>query len=108
MYLELGLRPSTRFVFPDNVVSVFARHRAEVCAELAASRQRFVVSDLSIVGFSDADLAEWESAGASGLPPGFPDAARRLFPWTEPIVFRSGRYSVHQVTGPVQACWPEN
>ena len=41
------------------------------------------------------------------LPPAFPKPMAEVFPWNEPVVFRAGRYTVHQVTGPVEAVWPK-
>ena len=41
----------------------------------------------------------WEEldAVASSLPSWFPESQRRMFPWNQPIVFRSGRYFVHRI-----------
>jgi hypothetical protein len=45
------------------------------------------------------------------LPPAFSRACaawRDVFPWSEPVVFRAGRYVVHRVEGPVRRLLPEN
>ena len=41
------------------------------------------------------------------LPSSFPQQFADRYPWREPIVFRSGRYLVHRVTGPADRFWRE-
>lgn len=81
LLLDLGLRPSTRVLHFDVILSAFPRRREEVRRALATSRQCYVVSD------------------AAALPDAAASAG--LYPWNEPVVFRAGRYAVHRVTGPV-------
>ncbi len=101
LYLALNLQPSTRFVYPDNVMRCNPGHRDEVRRDLAASKQRVVVSDLYLLG-SNANLYSSESRKSPDA-----EAILRQFPWSQPILFRSGRYLVHRVTGPFDRCWPE-
>ena len=73
--------------------------------ELAASAQRYVVTDLQ---FLPADL---QSAGLlRELPEGEGGPTRRFsadlaravqtrYPWSEPVIFRAGPYPVHRDTG---------
>jgi hypothetical protein len=98
LYLELGLRPSIRYLHVDTVLKYFPRHREEVREEVAACGHRYVVSDLAAAGWTRAQAVAWARSGrplAAALPPGCGDA----FPWSEPVVFHSGRYVVHRVTG---------
>jgi hypothetical protein len=81
LYLDLDLKPSTRFPFLDMAIFVFPRHEEEIRRALAGSRQRLVVTD---------------------LPPQFQPASKDCFPWNEDIIYRIGRYAVHRVTKPVQ------
>jgi hypothetical protein len=100
LYLDLGIRPSTPtlhfdFVFPGDVLPLRER--------LNASPQRFVVADLAaVMNVSDKDLEPGTEA-APALPSRFPQEFRAYFPWSEPPVFRHGRYVVFRVTGPVAA-----
>jgi hypothetical protein len=106
LYLQLDVEPSTRFVSGIDDIVTGAPHRAKVVrAELAASRQRYVVTDLQFLaadlraaGVPQERAAEWAEGHHSVLPD-FPRAFRTRYPWTEPIVFRAGPYVVHQDTG---------
>jgi hypothetical protein len=93
LYLDLGLRPSTRYLHFGTVLDHFPSRRRQVEQELAASGQRYVVSDLRAVGLTGEQPADC------------PPSLLRLFPWSELVVFRSGRYLVHRVrpdAGPVK------
>jgi len=37
---------------------------------------------------------------ATELPPEFPDWRTDIYPWNQPVVYRSGRYVVHEVKEP--------
>lgn len=108
LYLQLDVQPSTRFVsgIEDMIVGVgSARRREMVRAELAASPQRYVVTDLQFL-MSDLQsiglLRTWE---ANGVGPGLvvPGDIRQTlkgrYPWSEPVIFRAGPYLVHRDTG---------
>jgi hypothetical protein len=108
LYLQLGVRPSTRFVSGIEDMIAGSPHRRDlVRAELAASRQRFVVTDLPFLkadlegaGLLRARTADGDGLGdAPTLAPDFPEAVRRRYPWSEPIIFRAGPYLVHRDTG---------
>jgi hypothetical protein len=36
----------------------------------------------------------------TALPPRFPAWGQDTYPWNQPVVFRAGRYFVHEVTDP--------
>jgi hypothetical protein len=80
LYQELGIHPSTPYPFLESVLVVFASHREQVFASLAASRQRFVVCDV--------DTARW----------------RESFP-REGLVFRAGRYAVYAIPAADMPAW---
>jgi hypothetical protein len=80
----------------------FPRHLEIVRRELAASPQRYVVSDLQGAGLTRVEALAERPGQPLALPPAFPPPLARCFPWNEPVVFRAGRYLVHRVTGPVQ------
>jgi hypothetical protein len=111
LYLSLGLEPSARYMHYGTAFR-FKRHTEDIRREVAASRQRYVVTDLVGLHMRMGDLlktnVQRESPGApaldgrpNGLPFWFPRSQVALFPWNQPVVFRSGRYLVHRVDGPV-------
>jgi hypothetical protein len=96
LLLDLGLKPSTPYLHFDTVLHAFPRRQQQVRRALAASPQRCVVSDLLAVGLPRGQTE-------AELPPEWAG----LYPWSEPVVFRAGRYAVHRVTGPVAPLTPE-
>ena len=83
LYLELDLRPPTRYVVLQNNLAVFAKQHGRIFDELARSRQRFLVVDV--------EIAMWKAK-----PP--PAADRR-------VVFEAGRYRVYALNGEETAGW---
>jgi len=77
LYTQLGVRPSTRYILLEADVIHFPSRRDEIRQALAASPQRYVVSD----------RREMDA----------PPRGVRLFPYSEPVVFEYGRYRVHRV-----------
>ncbi len=103
LYLMLGLKPSTRYMHFGTVLTL-KRHAGQIRDEVAASRQRYVVSDLRRMTYRTADAYAPGAGGrADRLPGWFPRSQRGVFPWNQPIVFRAGRYVVHRVENPVGA-----
>jgi hypothetical protein len=108
LYLDLDLEPSTRILYFDLAVRVFGRHRDELRQDLTASRQRFVVSDLYKIGVTPSQAVAVGSGGPLALPPAFPDFLKSRYPWSEPVVFRAGRYLVHRAEHAVGRFWNED
>jgi hypothetical protein len=92
LYTQLHVQPATRFVLLWTVFEYFPHHRDEIARALAQSPMRFVVNDFEI---NERTLAErgLQSLNLDG------DSARGRpqFPWSEPIVFREGKYRVYEV-----------
>jgi hypothetical protein len=102
LYLDLNVAPAFPYMQVDTVLLFFPQKEELLRRQLAASGQRFVVSDLQsprLMGGSEAAHAE-QPGQPLALPPGFPPEWKDCFPWSEPIAFRSGRYLVQEVTGP--------
>ena len=100
LYPMLGLEPSTRFVFLETISRLFPDQRKMIQRTLERSRQRFVVTELIESGMTEMDATAVGPAGPSAPPPAFPEGIQDTFPWSHPVVFRSGRYLVHEVTSP--------
>src|SRR4051794_11309478 len=105
LYLRLGLIPSTRFTHIDGWVYQYPSRQNTIRAELAASPERYIVSDSSYLAAQVriADLIEEQKTGpAKGvlrLSPEVPASVRAQYPWSEPIVFRAGQYALHRSAG---------
>jgi hypothetical protein len=106
LYLQLDVQPSTRFVSGIEDMIAGSPHRQDVVrAELAASPQRFVVTDLQflIADLQAAGLLQTLAVGDGALDltlsPDLPKAFRTRYPWSEPVIFRAGPYLVHRDTG---------
>ena len=97
LYLALGVKPSTPYLHLDTFRGHFPSHLQEIESAIANSGQRFLVSDLRVVGLSERQAEAAGSAGPLTLPPRIDPERLRRYPWTEPIVFRAGRYVVHEV-----------
>jgi hypothetical protein len=107
LYLDLGLRPAGRFFQFTILLEAFPRHREAVRRELEAAHPRFVVSDLVVTGMRLEPLRKHGLGPVSALPPGFPSDLAGCYPWTEPVLYRSGRYLVHRTDGRVgKLCVP--
>jgi hypothetical protein len=59
-----------------------------------------VVSDLVPVSYLDWQPPPAPSGPTSELPAGFPIWGKEVYPWNQPVVFRAGRYVVHEVRDP--------
>lgn len=108
LYSLTGNRPSTRYVFLESLSVYFPdRHRVLLHA-LSASPQRYVVSDIRALGVRGETFCP---EGSQAARVRFPPPLRDAFPWSQPVVFRAGRYLVHRVEGPLgtlerRAGWP--
>ncbi|QDV50546.1 hypothetical protein [Gimesia fumaroli] len=101
LYPELSVKPATRFVFFDSVLIFCPNHRNELYAAVKESPQKFVVTDLIDSGFNrDSALAK-SSSSEQLTPPQYPVSLKGAYPWSHPVVFRSGRYLVHKIERPM-------
>jgi hypothetical protein len=97
LYLELDRTPPVRYLFFGQAVGVYRAHRDRMIADLSSSRARYVVSDLSMSGWRPRHARRNDEEC-----PQFPKALAESFPWSEPILFHSGRYAVHQRSKPIR------
>jgi hypothetical protein len=106
LYLMIDRKPSNRFFFLPLQVKLFPRRQDEICRELTNCPQRYIVSDArhwSLQKYleQDPETGTWHFSDKA------PPALVKSFPWSEPIVYRSGPYLVHRVTGPVRKIIPD-
>ncbi len=101
LYLMLDLDPATRYMHYGTVFAI-RKQANRIADEVAASRQRYVVSDLlRMTWHKEQAYAPGADGDPLKLPKWFPVSQRDKFPWNQPIVFRSGRYLVHKVEKPL-------
>jgi hypothetical protein len=105
LYLEMNLEPSTRYSQVAATPVYFASRAEQIRGELEASRSRYVVSDLAEKMLTYEHALEEVPGEPLALPPHFPPQYLSTYPWCEQLVFRSGRYVVHRVRGPVTKFW---
>jgi hypothetical protein len=100
VYVWLNVRPAIRY--PHVITAMkFASKRDQIRREAFESPARFVVSDLIPATYLSGPLGPPPSPGpASELPAGFPAWGKDVYPWNQPVVFRAGRYFVHEVREP--------
>lgn len=98
LYLELGLKPSGRFVHWSTMRYLFPSHAEQIDDEMKDLHPVYVVTDLRCLDMWSY-LKELEAGGSDEprLPPLLKPSFARQYPFCEPIVFRSGPYCVHRV-----------
>jgi hypothetical protein len=97
LYSDLGIRPSSRYVYLACLMSYFPDQRATIRRSVIDSPQRYIVTDLRGTQLPASIINAVGPEGELSLPPGFPERARKVFPWSYPIVFRAGTLLVHRV-----------
>jgi hypothetical protein len=106
LLLWLDLEPGTRYLMfatagyrPRDPEAMLGRMNA------TTGGARFVVADLRAAALDRRQAAALNPADPLALPPDFPADLRSRYPWTEPVVFRSGRYVVFRKTRPIGPSW---
>lgn len=105
LYLELDRIPPVRYLFYGQATGVYRAHRPQMLEEVSAGRARYAVSDLGSIGWRPYQSQE-QTESQTQRPIVFTKPMTEAFPWSEPIVFRSGRYAVHRLDEPIRKLWP--
>ena len=105
LYWDLDLEPPCRFICPRIYANrFFVSRREDIAALLEQSPQRYVVSDLALDGFSEAEANEVGPGGPRAPPPAYDiEGLDGTYPWSHRVVYRAGRYLVHKVDGTLGA-----
>jgi hypothetical protein len=96
LYLELDIKPPTRFVLVFGTVEIFPSHRDEITRSIAEGPQRYVVSDSRLLGRTYLRELGQRQRGPLPRPQDFPPGPAQFFPWTEKIIAGAGQYWVHE------------
>ncbi|MCA8997061.1 MAG: hypothetical protein KDA80_08745, partial [Planctomycetaceae bacterium] len=100
LYPQLNLRPPHRYVYLDAYARLFPNRVSLIEHTVASCGHRYIVSSLRDAGMSMEGITD-EINTESMLPNCFPVERLNEFPYTQPVVFRSGQYCVHRVMGPL-------
>ncbi len=101
LYQTLNLRPPTKFIYFYELATFFPERSAELERALSESGHRYVVTDLVSCGMPQAYAEAIGPDGPLAPPPAYPTDRQDAYPWSHPVVYRSGTYLVHRVDGPV-------
>ena len=107
LYPRMQLQPPTRFVYLNALLVYFSDRRQLLHEALARTPQRFVVVDAGFSGLTREQALAVGAGGPSAPPPALATNTKNTYPWSHPIVFRSGPYLVYRITGPMgRLTWP--
>lgn len=99
LYVWLGVRPAIRY--PHVITAMkFKSKREQIRREALASPARFVVSDLVPATYLSPIGPPPPPGPTTELPARFPAWRTEVFPWNQPVVYRAGRYVVHEMRAP--------
>ena len=97
LYQTLELLPPTRFVYLQELLVFFPNRRGEIGEALDRSGHRFVVTDLVSSGLAREQAEEIGPDGPMSPPPAYQALPADRYPWSQPVVYRSGTYLVLRV-----------
>ncbi len=97
LYWNLNLTSPTPYVYLFELQNYFPERKELIDAAMISGPQKFVVTDLVSCGMPTRSAEEIGAEGPLAPPPGYTRANLKAYPWSEPVVFRSGRYLVHRV-----------
>ncbi len=97
LYWDLDLISPTPYVYMFELQHYFPSRQELFLASMEQGAQRFVVTDLAGCGLPPVKAEEIGPEGPLAPPPAYTRAKLTEYPWSEPVVFRSGRYMVHAV-----------
>ena len=101
LYVWLDIKPGIRF--PHVITAMKFRSKLDVIrAETFASPARFVVSDLVPVSYlTQTSIRRHRPQDhATNYHRSFPHGDADVYPWNQPVVFRAGRFFVHEIKNP--------
>jgi len=96
LYWDLNLKSPTPYIYYYEIQAYLPERKELLLASLEKGNQKFVVTDLVGCGMPIPFAEEVDEQGELAPPPRYRRANLKSYPWSEPVVFRSGRYLVHQ------------
>lgn len=99
LFTQLRVSPASRFPHAAAWLRFFPERRSELLAEFENCGATYVVTDLLLAGVSPEVARSEAGRDVAQLPAQLPKQLAAEFPWRERVVFRAGRYLVHEVKG---------
>ena len=93
----VGSWVGSRFMHNVLWLNFFASRRMEVMKEAFKPAVRFIVTDTQMAGYPSEVAAVDAHRDEARLPDEVHPELRTMFPWNQRVVFRAGRYMVHEV-----------
>ena len=90
IYLSLNTTPSSRYVEYRVLRELFPSRAQNIENAVRSAGQKYVVADCQFEMPPTQLRGAWIESDELHLPPSFPDELRSEFPWSQPIVYRSG------------------
>lgn len=98
LYWNLNLQSPTPYVYMFELQHYFPDRKDLFQDSMLNGPQKFIVTDLVSCGMPVLQAEEVDESGELAPPPGYRRANLKHYPWSEPVVFRAGRYMVHRDT----------
>jgi hypothetical protein len=99
LYIRLGIKPGIRYPHVITVLS-FKSKREQIRQEVFTSPARYVVSDLVPIDYLHSIDMSLRPGPTNAAIADFPEWGPEVYPWNQPIVFRLGRFVVHEIKEP--------
>ena len=90
IYLSLHAAPSSRYVEYRVLRELFPRRAQDIEDAVRSAGQKFIVADCQFELPPTQLRGAWIKSNELQLPASFPEELRSAFPWSLPIVYRSG------------------
>ena len=94
LHEKVGAQAATPFVFFQDCLDMYSRHRDQIMKAVVESRQRLVSCDLTRYAMQRMRESLEKEEAETGS-----------YPWADRVVFRSGNYIVFRVSGHEMPEW---
>lgn len=96
IYWDMQLKTPTPYIYFYEIQSYLPGKKELITKSALDARPKFIVTDLVGCGVIAQKAEEIGELGELAPPPIYKRANLSHYPWSEPVIFRAGRYLVHQ------------
>ncbi len=97
LYRRLDFMPPTKFIYVDQNAAYVPSAADSILQTLLESGHKYVVTDIQTSGMVAEGFHNATHDGVQDTPVHLENSAG-VYPWGQPVVFRSGWYLVHEIT----------